>query len=179
MADMNERRKEFMRSKHTSMDKKLGIDGTMDKLKQLENQWQETSKPILISRSTVGGIFKIKAGESLRSPMINASRLGMTSADKRPSGRLPEKRKIAEPQENELLGNDDDISTSTPVKNLYSPSNKDRSPISEMSASPRQTKQSFPKDQPSESINRTNQDINEKLDALSKDWHVIKYVCAD
>ena len=59
MADINERRKEYMRSKHTSMDKKLGIDGAMDKLKYIETQWQETNKPLQIGRSSVGMVYPL------------------------------------------------------------------------------------------------------------------------
>lgn len=105
--------------------------------------------------------------------MMNASRLGLSAADKRQNIRPTEKARHIEQQN--LLGNEDGIFTNTPIKNIYSPGQNDHSPPSESRYSPSHVEAKLSKfEQPGLMNMRSNQDLNEKLDALSKDWSNIK-----
>ena len=105
--------------------------------------------------------------------MMNASRLGLLAADKRQNIRPTEKARNIEQQN--LLGNEDGIFTNTPIKNIYSPGQNDHSPTSESRYSPNHVEAKLSKfEQPGLMNMRSNQDLNEKLDALSKDWSNIK-----
>lgn len=107
MTDINERRKEMMRSKHTSMERKLGIDGALDKLKQVENMWQQCNVG-LASRegagSPKGSIGPIKF--DLAAPYQRRQTFGSVGPSKDP--RSPARGM-------------DTLETSSPIKNLYSP----------------------------------------------------------
>lgn len=97
-------------------------------------------------------------------------------------GSLPRKQPFTNPYMNKKQNDvplhgreEDDILTRTPIKNLYSPGSKDKSDPSDKSnnVSPDyRTTETIKQENPRNP--ETGQDINEKLNALSKDWNTIK-----